>query len=718
MPNRLWMLLLCGLFTPMLLLIGQRGLSSAEAAASTKSTANSNTATTPHLLAIYALSFDNPPTLTNSLAPLLVETVSLLTGVTADNPNISVAIIADGGGFGDTLLYTASNGVATPFAALPDSSGDLDATLTEYNMTDGATLGGFILWARKQLPATLTTFTYMGHGLPVTPWTGQPINNTSYDMMDGDGTRSGGLNPLPLRWCLNGAGTDHSLPDQDPDAFNMISPYAIGEALRIGTQDGSNPIDVFDSMHCFAQSIEQLYEVAGDDGHNNLYVRATVGSPSYAYFAPELLPSVLEQLTVDATTTYSSIASAMVDAYHSLHEPESSHPHAITAVDNANLETVKSEWASVAERLVANAQIDPTTTWTRLLAAYNTTRKYDTSVCEGEQDYALEAPDALVNFPEFALAILNQYDNDPVLDLALLNAANAAYFATTGSVIHERGSDGTPHFGNGGTPWSVDTSLTASTTGISLFAPLQSMVVSGTAYLPFQALWYTQSVTIGVGTTDVPNPQPLRFFDSSTANWQALIATYWDANNLTPGVDVETIFCTSELPTFRDSYADLRVTITDTVDPVASGELVTYTVDVMNGGVRAARLTELLVSIDGSTLEFVSATPSAVCEGGTACALEFDLGSLDVDESVTVIILARAKRLESAIGAVRASVSSSSAESLTFNDTATEETIIGTVPTAITLHQQSNSVRPFAIALTLGAVILLTLVCLKWPNPP
>ncbi len=669
---------------------------------------------TPHLLAIYALSFDNPPEATNSLAALMDESVALLGAVTAANPNISVAILADGGRLDDTFVFTASNGDTSAYNGLPDASGTLDPALTEYDMTDGAALGGYILWARNQFAHTLSTFTYLGHGLPVTPYFDAPITDyTRYMLMEeaGDDARSSTLDPLPLRWCLNGAGTDHTIPNTDPDAFSMITPHAIGEALRIGTNDGAKPIDVFDSLHCFSQSIEQLYEVAGDDGHTNLYVRATVGSPSYAYFAPELLPKVLEDLTIDATTDYNDIATQMVSSYHTLHEPANTHPHLITAVDNAGLEAVKTNWATVGERLVANAQSDAATTYARVLNAYNSSAKYDTTVCEGEQEYELAAPDALVNFQQFALAILNEYDNDPVLDTVLIQAANDAYFGVTSAVIVEEGSDGIPHFGEGSTAnWPLASQTASSFDGISLFTPLMTTVVSGTSYMPWQSLWYTQETKLTVGGQSIPNPQPLRFFDTPNDNWQTLLADYWVDAGIVPGVDVETLFCTSELPTFERSYADLRVTIEESADPAPLDDLVMYTIKVLNGGNLDASNVTLDVLLR-PPLTFDSADPTANCQSGEpVCTLKFDLGLLAPDEMTVVMVTAKTPSSSNRDGRISADVSSDSIEGLQFNNSAVETTSFA-VPTAVTYSAAQQSAHIPYLLMT-GSIVLLFAVTL------
>ena len=90
----------------------------------------------------------------------------------------------------------------------------------------------------------------------------------------------------------------------------------------------------------------------------------------------------------------------------------------------------------------------------------------------------------------------------------------------------------------------------------------------------------------------------------------------------------------------RPLFADLAVTVTDSPDPVVSGQNVTYTFSIRNQGPTYSSNTTLTDTLPPS-LTFVSATSSqGTCSGTTA--ITCNLGTVQPDAVATVTVVAQA----------------------------------------------------------------------------
>lgn len=128
--------------------------------------------------------------------------------------------------------------------------------------------------------------------------------------------------------------------------------------------------------------------------------------------------------------------------------------------------------------------------------------------------------------------------------------------------------------------------------------------------------------------------------------------------------------------------ADLSVTQTDSPDPVAPGQTVTYRIEVRNNGTTTMPATTSGVRIEdvlpaGVTL--VSATTSAgTCSGSgpVVCAI----GTLPGGGTATVTIVVRVASGTSGSITNSVSVSSATADGVTANNTSTESTAVASAP--------------------------------------
>jgi Tol biopolymer transport system component len=123
--------------------------------------------------------------------------------------------------------------------------------------------------------------------------------------------------------------------------------------------------------------------------------------------------------------------------------------------------------------------------------------------------------------------------------------------------------------------------------------------------------------------------------------------------------------------------ADLGVTIADSPDPVASGQLFTYTVTVTNAGGSDATGVTLTDVIDDVKLRSVVTSHGACVEDARADTVTCDLGSLSNGASATVEIVVRAVRPKQSPITNTATVSASEPDPDTSDNEAVAETAIG-----------------------------------------
>lgn len=460
------------------------------------------------LLALHALSLDTPEQ--SDLAWTYHPAITGLQQASAQSLSTTIVVLVDMPGYDNSFIYLFQAGEGTLIAGLPDANGTLTDTLREYDMTDGATLGGFLRWARTTYPTTgPTTFTYVGHGGPLIP-------ETDYEQIFSTPTPgpvtsvSGTLPPLPVRVDANPEFTDIT------PARSFLSVYQLSEALRIGSDNGSNPFAVLDLIKCLSGSIEELYPLAP-------YATTITTSPSYSYFAPEMLGEGVAAL--DATDSPQDLARTLVATYESVIEgydgADNVHPRLLLALDSAMLSEIKDSWHRVAHYLLESFDS------TRLRAAYTNSAHYDTSYCL-PQDWALQSPDAMVDLHTFATELSMRFPNSGVEIWALTvrKQVNAAILAR-----HQE--NGVPWFGPDAPLWNFDRHR-----GIGLYVGIEPQTIEGEDYLTWQAHFYTSTVS-----TDNPHPYTFLNVNPGKGSWAEVLGRMWAEMP-----EMETAACLPDLP--------------------------------------------------------------------------------------------------------------------------------------------------------------------------
>jgi uncharacterized repeat protein (TIGR01451 family) len=125
--------------------------------------------------------------------------------------------------------------------------------------------------------------------------------------------------------------------------------------------------------------------------------------------------------------------------------------------------------------------------------------------------------------------------------------------------------------------------------------------------------------------------------------------------------------------------ADLALTKADSPDPVASGAVLTYTIDVTNGGPGAATSVVISDALPAGT-SFLSCTPTlGSCSGnpGTNDTVTTSIGSLAAAGSVTVTINVTVTAAAATVLSNTATVSASTPDSNGANNLDTETTTVG-----------------------------------------
>ena len=483
-------------------------------------------------LGFYVLAYDNPSEATYNLADKYQATVDRLVTATTVVPDSVVVILADLGEADDTHIIVATGGVATIINCLPNSDQKLDASIQEYDVTDGETLANFLLWGQDTFsPYSSKVFSYIGHGNPVTPYSNPPIADliTNTVSTSNKSTQSAtALSPLPTRLDANPSFTDHHAPGEGQ--LGLITPYALQVALRRATNNGANNFEIVDLLHCFAASIDELYEVAP-------YTSGIVASPNYAFYDPTM-PGISFELGTPED---------IIAAYHNLHPP-TEHPHIIMGIEADTIVSIVDGWNDVSQELMNEYNASPDQTTDRLILAYRNSVKYDTTVCDADGDWALEPPDALSDMLSFATELQTAYGGiNPTLNSALSSTINDLQ----GSILATVSQNGVPYFDQEDPSYWQ---FLPGDSGVSLWTPFETTNISGTEYLPWQSLWYTGTLSYTItNNIQIGNPQPFRFIeDAATPTWADVVARFWAEQSMRPGVDVDTFFCTSELIALKD----------------------------------------------------------------------------------------------------------------------------------------------------------------------
>lgn len=462
--------------------------------------------TTSTLLAIYVLAFDNEPDSPGNLSAYYTPTVQSIVSATAAAPDRVAVILADLDGYGDTHVLIVQNGVLVPVAGLPLANNlsvavTLDLALQEYNMADGWYLGNFIRWARQLYPAQQTIFSFVGHGAPLTPQL-QPLTEgiavvEPTPTPPGTPTPADQLNPLPPRWGAHSAFTDYH-------AASLISVRSLAQALSIGTANGADPLTVVDLLHCFSATIEELYEI-------HPYARTIIAAPNYTYAEPTMLGDTLALL--DPAQPPSALAQSLVASYDHL-LPAADHPRLFVAVDADKVAPIKAAWDETSAQLLDEWASDPTTARTRILAAYQASAKYDTTICQ-PQDWQLAPPDALSDMADFANHLGAAFGPESPVGAWAMTTTQTIDAAIIARYRHD------------GTPWFADVTppptWTFPAAGIALFTDFSPPLLANRPQFSWQAAWYTYTVRSG-------NPYPYAFIrptGSGRATWADLFSHFW-----------------------------------------------------------------------------------------------------------------------------------------------------------------------------------------------
>ncbi|MGB1250988.1 MAG: laminin B domain-containing protein [Candidatus Promineifilaceae bacterium] len=470
-------------------------------------------------LYIVVLGFDN------NLSGYMIPTMDEIVSASQGNPQATTVVIADQLGNDNTTMYVVENGLVTTLDGLPNSDGEVDGTLREYDVTDGTQLGPAILWARETYSTTQTVFSFISHGTFAAP----DIDYAA--ISDASQVRAAqipGLPSLPTRWTVT--------PDlTDETSKSIITPRQLAEALRIGTPDGSDPIDVVDTVHCFSSSIEQFYELSP-------YADVLTGSPNYAYFAPEMVGRSVANL--NSTNDAATLADTLLAGYHDvLREGDAldgdgstvEHPHLLVAVDADKLAAVKTDWDRVSYYLWQDFDTN------KLLQARLNSRSYDTDYCSVQQDFVLDKHDALVDMRTFALALANEYGflsdvNNAALDT--VSSINSAVLTT----YH---AEGQPWFATTQSKPTWEFSDPA-LSGLSMIADLHGTSTADEVSLAWQTAYMDKTPTTG-------NPHPYKWLqgDFHGKNWADVFQRYWDEKDVTTSTEM----CAPDLLTPRQ-YSD------------------------------------------------------------------------------------------------------------------------------------------------------------------
>lgn len=176
--------------------------------------------------------------------------------------------------------------------------------------------------------------------------------------------------------------------------------------------------------------------------------------------------------------------------------------------------------------------------------------------------------------------------------------------------------------------------------------------------------------TVRVSESSAGDEGNARSLSPDISNDGLVVSFSSDAGNLVPNDTnfASDVFAHDDRPT-----ADLAVSTTDTPDPVARGEQLTYSVVVTNNGPGTAAAVALTDQLSPN-VRFVSVAPStgscAEADGTVTC----ELGTLASGDSATVTIVVTARRPSTITNT--ATVSSVSPDANQANNTHIEETVI------------------------------------------
>ncbi len=506
------------------------------------------------LLSIYALAYDNRPTSAWNLTPHYATTLQSIVAATVGHPQKLAVVLADLHGSADTHIRVVQNGLITSIIGLPTPNLVLDPNLREYDMADGVTLGSFLRWARLTYPAACANLTYVGHGAPLVPETDLTAVFGPNPALRAPA--AGPLPPLPTTIGANPDFTDQHTPVGSPRTYSVLTPYALAQALAIGSNGGALPFEVVDLAMCFAASIEEFYEIAP-------FTRFITGSPNYAFFDPVGPGQVLA--AVNPLMTAQGMAETTVATYDAL-LPASDHPRILVAVESSRLADVKLAWDKTAAELHA-LLVSPTqraATKQQLVTAYTNSLKYDLTYC-APSDWDLANPDGLVDLRHFALQLSQEFAGTGVATWATQTAS--AIMNTTASpmaVIKRFAHNDLPWFDPTPAMWVFNgpaplPAIDDDAAGLSIYADFVGTPITSTTQLSWHAHWYHDDNTV------LDNPHPYRFLADGPPGlgWDEVFQEFWD------GESIQTATCIPALPSIRATAELIDLSVRPLLRPLS-----------------------------------------------------------------------------------------------------------------------------------------------------
>lgn len=517
------------------------------------------------LLTVHLLVFDNhAEDVEMNLTPNYPAVLASIARATVDAPQKTAALVVDLDGVGDSHIVIIRNGVVervlghsningllaqkfagwtlapTPEAVLPDANGALvTPAVFEYNMTDAATLGGALQWlftTYGQQGATRTFLSYVGHGASVVPdadvTSALGVAHCDSAPIYGVPNPGSGIVALPIRLGSHPAFTDcHGVLDTASGKYRpaLLAPRSLARALTIAfARSPIKQLDLLDLFHCFALSLETLVEFVPNGAP---LANMIVGSPNYAFFAPDMAGAAVAEGQPEATAQ--AWAKAVLTRYDAVlrsrllpSEASADYPRLVVAVDGSKIGAVAQQWEQMVAPLVAAWQ-DPATrpaVQQSLTAAYQAAGKYDTTYCSidpAAEQWELKTPDALTDLGDFARR-LAENSSVPATQSAAQTLLTALQEAISDRRIAENGI-----------PKGLHATATAEWdwrdySGISLYSDFARTTLPSIGdSRSWQAYWYN-------------NAQQAYSF-TAQSSWDDLLNLFWLADD--PTGQVKKVFC-------------------------------------------------------------------------------------------------------------------------------------------------------------------------------
>lgn len=341
---------------------------------------------------------------------------------TALNPNVTVVVLADQRGQGDTRLLRMEGGQVTELDALAQVWGS-----DELDMADPDVLAWFLRYAREIVPAERTMVSLIGHGVGPTPdlaWLPPaPPDEPLPPPVDG-------IPPLPR-------GLEATPADVTDGSY--LSTLDLAAALRAATDDGAAPFDILFFDQCFQGNLDVLYEVREA-------ATLFIASPNYAWLVAPYA-QYISQLAPAAENE--TIAATIINRYEA--NLNDSHPNAIFWARSQDIEQVAAAAGALGDALRAALGDGQAELVTR---AVQNGRFVDTTQC-GRGEFVLGPPDELIGAGSLAANLRQAFGEGDAYGVS----AAAAQLLTGLSNLDSESRSGSPYLAPEQT-WSYNDRIT------------------------------------------------------------------------------------------------------------------------------------------------------------------------------------------------------------------------------------------------------------------